>query len=67
MLLFTFNLGAYSANAMVTWYHKISRYGYAMTIPGIDYGLYLDDYDMFIIILNYVMFMSHMVYSRLVS
>ena len=27
-------------------YDKIPGYGYAMTTPGINYGLYLDDYDM---------------------
>ena len=57
MLLFTFNLGDYSA--------KIPRYGYAMTMPGIGYGLYLHDYDMVVIYYNiycnYVMFMSHIV------
>ena len=54
MLLFTFNLGAYSANAI--WYDKIRRYGYAtsMTTPGIDYGLDLDDYDMAVIYYNTV-------------
>ena len=52
MLLFTFNPGAYSVNAI--WYDKIPRYGYAMTTPGIDYGLYLDDYDMSVIYYNTV-------------
>ena len=38
------------------WYDKIPRYGYAtsMTMPGIDYGLYLDDYDMSVIDYNTV-------------
>ena len=49
MLLFTFNLGAYSANAMV---RHGTKYGYAMTMPGIDYVLYLDDYDMSVIYYN---------------
>ena len=38
------------------WYDKIPRYGYAtsMTTPGIDYGLYLDDFDMSVIDYNTV-------------
>ena len=60
MLLFTFNLGAYSANGNarpMPWYDKIARLkvcGYAMrkTTPGIDYGLY--DYDMSVIYYNTV-------------
>ena len=36
------------------WYDKIPRYGYAMTMPGIGYGLYLDDYDMSVIYYNIV-------------
>ena len=38
------------------WYDKIPRYGYAtsMTTPGIDNGLYLDDYDMSVIDYNTV-------------
>ena len=36
------------------WCDKIPRYGYAMTAPGIDYGLYLDDYDMSVIYYNTV-------------
>ena len=36
------------------WYDKIPRYGNAMTMPGIDYGLYLDDYDMSVIYYNTV-------------
>ena len=55
MLLFTFNLSAYSANAKL-YSDKIPRYGYAtsMTTPGIDYGPYLDDYDMSVIDYNTV-------------
>ena len=68
MLLFTFNLGAYSANAMAMTARPMVRqnskprlkvqgvYGYAMPmsmiIPGIDYGLY--DYDMSVIYYNTV-------------
>ena len=52
MLLFTFNVGA--CIQPVPWYDKIPRYDYAMsmTTPGIDYGLYLDDYDMSVIYYN---------------
>ena len=50
MLLFTFNLGFYSANAI--WHNKIPRYGHAMTTPSIDYALYLDDYDMVVLYYN---------------
>ena len=59
MLLFTFNLGAYSANGNMPgpWYDKIARltvcgYAMSMTTPCIDYGLY--DYDMSVIYYNTV-------------
>ena len=48
----TFNFGAYSANAR--WYEKIPKFSYAVTTPGIYYGLYLDDYDMSVIYYNTV-------------
>ena len=56
MLLFTFNLSAYSANAMVRQNTKSKvwlcyEYDYARHI---DYGLYLDDYDMSVIDYNTV-------------
>ena len=38
------------------WHDKIPRHGYAtsMATPGIDYGLYLDDYDISVIYYNTV-------------
>ena len=38
----------------MSWYDKIPRYGYVMTMPGMDYGLHLDDYDMSVIYYNTV-------------
>ena len=53
LLLFTFNLGAYSANAMVRQNSKVEGMAMlSMTTPGIDYGLY--DYHMPVIYYNTV-------------